>query len=1044
MKKCCTSITCSALLRALDESPNFELPERNEKGNWLIGNWDIYTPDGEDADGTEIPLDNLDIAQIKRFILFESTDTLQDANPFGPKVMAIFDQLFDFELSLFLESVLFQVEEKKRTRLKKELTKLYGKPLPKVRKALMELTKELDDDELKYVRFQSIGDFYLKGVLPLYEQAFDKGMVKNSNLTFNNELLGPKAAEGLLPIGPVYRSKNYTEFYQDNIDDPLKHFKDVKSIVNEIVEEGEGFSGFEKAAENLLAYVASLGKSSGTDGAREYLKLILKDKANKKNPDYSTPEELANGQLLRLSHLYRFVIIFMDMLVEKAHSGGQFSVVRKPFEVAEDNHAVIKMVAEMPKQFNACYLVMLIWLARIYEVKHWQADKDRRYAIEMIATWPLMSLAIRPFLEMISFFPIDLQQVFRLDREGLPGLPTDAQQLLTYFNQVDRSEAINKEIDYLATRVLTNAASWAQDQIEVVQANYSGHDADMVITRLKGLARLNEFENQFPFRTHGGYSNALPDLTYQQEFPDAHDYSENPSTLSPVFKDSLVLRLRFGGFGLVQLATDPDPPTDEVGCSGTNMFHAADGNKHFDRAQVWQHLPGEQNDILRGPRKKLPEIGLKIHDIALQIPGDSGAVAGYVPLQVLSSAGALQTSGVQQILSVEGLNDLFSYTAKEIPGGSLRVNLLEKDGVRAFGYGENHLVSKDGEPIDPFILSITDNKFNNLFQREIFNEGKTMKEMNPLQRLYTSRWPTGFDGNLSNIPDWFTSNLSASYLKNLMNGPFTYLNSRAKVLNEELEELLESSKPGSQSWTDQTVSYAERLRLINVPKGTTVGWLTILLHYGHSVSGQLTLNESKNQLLDFIQKKHGIRLSAQPSQTNRDSANSRWVVKYTEGIMDSDALTDMVYGEVYIPLKVVPNKKPFTIEHTWNFAKGMEEVVAEYACVFAKPFWAPFKVSKNGKLRKTQASNDGQPFTITEKLLKSDPLGYIYAGTGFAGVTNYTGHFQVTETKDGSVVFTLKVSFNYDSAKAFIGVAKIIGGFFKSVTEKLDGHFSPQ
>ena len=575
----------------------------------------------------------------------------------------------------------------------------------------------------------------------------------------------------------------------------------------------------------------------------------------------------------------------------------------------------------------------------------------------------------------------------------------------------------------------------------------------MIITRLKGLSGLNEFEKQFPFRTHGGYSNTLPDLTYQQAFPDAFDYSEDPSALVPtsgspdnntIFNDSLVLRLRFGGFGLVQLATDPDPPTDESGCTGTHMLHATDGGKRFDRAQVWQNIPNEPNNILREPRKALPQIGLILRELSLQVPKDGGAQAGYIPLQVMNSAGAVQTSGVQQILSIEGLNDLVSYPADKLNGNPFRINLLAKNGIRPLGYGENHLVSKDGEPIDPFIISVADGKFNNLFQREIFNEGKTMREMNPLQRLQTGRWPTGFDGNLSNIPEWLTKDLPASYMQDLMNGPFAYLASRAKVLNAQLESLLENPKDNDQAWVDQTASFAARLSLINVPRGTTVGWLAILLHYGHSVSGSLGLNESKNQILDFFAKQHGLQLSAQPLETDRGKPDSRWVIKYTEGIMDTDALTDLVYGELFIPVQVVPGNTPFSIGKKWTFSEGMKEVVTKYTCDFKKPFWANFKILKDGKVRSTNASNDGVSFTIVETLVKTGSAGYTYSGTGFAGVTDYIGHFEVTPTKDGSVEFSIRVSFKFGSAKDFIGVAKIIGGFFKGVTEKLDAQFSPR
>ena len=100
----------------------------------------------------------------------------------------------------------------------------------------------------------------------------------------------------------------------------------------------------------------------------------------------------------------------------------------------------------MYKNFNACYLVLLSWLSRMYEIPNWEADKTRRLAIEMVASWPLMSMVIRPFLELVSFFPIDLHKLFRLEPDTLPsGKPKN---LLKKYENPERSEKINKEMDF--------------------------------------------------------------------------------------------------------------------------------------------------------------------------------------------------------------------------------------------------------------------------------------------------------------------------------------------------------------------------------------------------------------------------------------------------------------------------------------------------------------------------------------------------------------------------------------------------------------------
>lgn len=780
------------LLRALGESPDFTLPERDQTGSWIIPNWDIHTYSNQPSStGAQIPLDNLTIEQMKRFILFESTDSLQDTDPFGERITNLFNKLNEFELDFHLESALYMIEDPDhRVSLKKKLKHIYLTVSPSDKKELdMALQAALPEDDLKYVRFQSIGDLYMRGILPLYQQAFHNKEVRYSNFTFNNELQGFQAEEGLLPIGPIYRSKNFSESAKSNEVNPLRYFKNVKSIIEEIVEEGEGFSGFEKMAETFLARVDEIG------GTRAYLEVWNTDKKSKNDPTYQTPQWLAEAELCRQSHLYKFAIIYMDMKFEKDLSrkaGVEFHAHRVPVRVDKNNHAIRKMVEEMPGQFNACYLVMLAWLSRIYEIKLWQTDKDRRGAIEMLATWPLMSLAIRPFLELMSFFDIDKTRLFRLDKGGMPVLPTEALQLVNYFNSDKRSEETNIKMDYLATRILSNAAQWASEQIEILEGHITGNDKEMILARLTGLSRLNEFEKQFPFRVHGGYSNQLPDKNYQIiNEKDRYKYAEDPSNIknladdpatNMIFQDTLVLKLRFGGFGLIQLSTDPDPPTDESGCSGTHMLHASDGDKRFDRSLVWQDIPGEKNIIRRDPVDKLPPLGINLIDASLHITESTGAKTGYAPLQVMKSTGAVQASGVQQYLHIEGLNELASYQAEEINGGNpIRFNLLSKDGARPLLYGDNHLVSKDGEPIDPFILSITDSDFNTIFQREIYNEGRHMREMNPLQRVYSARWPTGFDTKLGDIPSWIQKKLPKNYINNILGGPATYLNARAPI-----------------------------------------------------------------------------------------------------------------------------------------------------------------------------------------------------------------------------------------------------------------------
>ena len=200
----------------------------------------------------------------------------------------------------------------------------------------------------------------------------------------------------------------------------------------------------------------------------------------------------------------------------------------------------------------------------------------------------------------------------------------------------------------------------------------------------------------------------------------------------------------------------------------------------------------------------------------------------------MGKAGPLQGQGVQQVAGVSGLEPVETLVAD-----GLRVTLRSKDGRMPFLNGYNHLVWRDGEPIDPFVLAVLGPDGTAVWQREIFNDGKRLMEMSPLQRLYSSRGPCGLDTNLRNIPPWALASLGEQEREQLANPgfPISYLKQRAGVLAGALTASLDAPE-WSRDAVDRVVSFAERLRLVAAPSGFTVGWLRILLNYGHTVSGE--------------------------------------------------------------------------------------------------------------------------------------------------------------------------------------------------------------
>ena len=392
------------LIRALGAPPYLGLPPR-VGGEWTIADWRERVNGNGNGDGTRVPVEPLSARAVRRFVGYESTDSLQDEDLFGQHAMDLFRRLHAFEADVRLEQVFFDVsDEAEREQLKAALGKLYTDVAPadavQARAAVME-TQEAAD-----VRFQSIADLYTRAILPLYKDAFHHHQVTQTNLDLEGELQNPNyAQEGFLPILPIHRDKNYAAAANTRVQTPMSHYRQVDDVVREIVEEGEGQQAFEQGAEALLERFGSHG------GARAYLEALAHDATSAK----PTPDWLQRFQDIRESHLYRFAVTMIDLddEIELARAAGtEFNPARS----AQTAPAFADLAEELPAQFNSAYLALLMWLGRIYETKTWDSDTRRRMGIEMLAAWPMMSMAIRPFLELASFLPVDARAA--LPRRG--------------------------------------------------------------------------------------------------------------------------------------------------------------------------------------------------------------------------------------------------------------------------------------------------------------------------------------------------------------------------------------------------------------------------------------------------------------------------------------------------------------------------------------------------------------------------------------------------------------------------------------------------
>lgn len=1025
------------LLRGLGEAPCFTLPD-TDPGNWCFPNWKerLGLAKEPDKNGVEIPLAPFSVANCRRFVTYESTDTLQDSDPFGPATTALFEQLYAVESDLRLEGMLLPVTDAPtRQTLKNQLGHVYANlvdvaesagasRLPNALNTLVNLAvlpPEPDPES-----FQSIADLYTLGIEPLYKEAFSRHWVVNKNRDLVNELMNPGvAAEGFLPIGPTYRSQSFQKQVNALDQHPLTHYKTVTDIISEIVEEGEGMLHFEQRAAFLLKKVAELG------GGRAYWTAWLADKQATTQP---TPKWLQTCEDLRQSHLYRFAMILTELRQEEdlaRQAGQRFEPARAPLPV-DPTGPLRQLTDELPAQFNACYAVMTMWLARMYEIKDWALDTPSRDAIEMLAAWPLMSMAIRPFLELAALFPINRTTLFRTDPDHLPTAPTHARQLARLVGGDARSEAINQTMDRLGLLALTDVTNWAQAQLDVVRgAAWPAHERELALTRLGILLRLKEFEKQFPFRAQGGYADRLPDLSFLRQHPNGSQFNEDPGTQKKGFADGFALRIRFAGQGLVQLATDPDPPTDESGCTGTQMLHTADGNRKLNRAVVWQNTDPDTT-IQREPVAKLPRLGVNVAEVSLLVTAPVGQ-AGYVPLQIIQSMGAVQTQGVQRDMTVSGLADLLTIGADALPNnGRLRLNLVEKAGQKSYFFGDNHLVWKDGEAIDPFILTLLlDDPANGpepqlVMSREVYNEDLPMTDFTPLQRAMSMRGTTGFGFDPGQIPPWAVAQLSPVHQQLIASGgnlSMRYLTERAGVLQTCLTEALAGGIPTTLAGVDAVIGYAERLLLIALPRNTTSFWLNVLCHYGHTISGDMAVGSGLGPLLDALHNRCQLPLQVQPTTADRNAPNARWLVRYTLGMMDTDALSNVVYGDLYIPLLAGSTHEPVVLTESWTFPAGLEPVVQPVVAQFGRVFWTESAEVTGGT--RTWTAPDGT--RLTETLLTQTETGYTYQLAGLVGVLTAEGSLALTTMDSGRVRLTWTVTFTYGPAAGAVAMSRLVG-----------------
>jgi hypothetical protein len=159
--------------------------------------------------------------------------------------------------------------------------------------------------------------------------------------------------------------------------------------------------------------------------------------------------------------------------------------------------------------------------------------------------------------------------------------------------------------------------------------------------------------------------------------------------------------------------------------------------------------------------------------------------------------------------------------------------------------------------------------------------------------------------------------------------------------------------------------------------------------------------------------------------------------------MDTDALSDFVFGELYVPLEIAGGAPKFV--RTWSFAPTMADAVRQYALDFAKPFWAEFDVQGNIRTTRVEGLDmtDGSPSaTLTETLLEATHDGYRYAVSPIFGVTQ-TGQFSLN-VEDNQTKLTWACTYTASDDVYLARWMAVLADAADVMQEKLATQFAPK
>jgi hypothetical protein len=205
--------------------------------------------------------------------------------------------------------------------------------------------------------------------------------------------------------------------------------------------------------------------------------------------------------------------------------------------------------------------------------------------------------------------------------------------------------------------------------------------------------------------------------------------------------------------------------------------------------------------------------------------------------------------------------------------------------------GRNHVVSEDGEPVDPFEIQVT-TADGDVFARRV--RGIPINDMTPLERRGTGRYPQA----VSLSEETMLANLAV--LSRQEGGerfetPLAYTLVRIEQLKRSCDTLDDHLDPAGVRRAEldfRLRSLDEGLRRPIEPDARPIRWTRYFFdaQYKHLISGdaQVNLRGPMGEQFDFL--------------SGTDSLS--WLVEYNLGFFDTDAMTMIVRGRLRIPVRI--------------------------------------------------------------------------------------------------------------------------------------------